>query len=211
MIKFNRGVMALSSIALIILMLLFNKLLFNDYKFIGPDSLSPAAIKQGIEISQNENDEYPLWLPWVFSGLPSIHSFQNISKFYLPDKITSFLEDVGLARIWNYIFHFIFGALGCYLLLIRLKIDIYSSIFGSLSFMLTPYLITMVVHGHGSQMMTSVYIPWVIWGIHRLQNNINLINLGIFALIIGLQLQRAHVQIAYYTWMLVGLYTLFIL
>ena len=39
-------------VSLVILMFLFNKLLFGDYKFIGPDSLSPAAISQGIELSE---------------------------------------------------------------------------------------------------------------------------------------------------------------
>ena len=70
-----------SLISLLVLMFLFNKLLFGDYKFIGPDALSPAAINQGIEFSKQETGEYPLWMPWVFSGLPSIHSMQNISQF----------------------------------------------------------------------------------------------------------------------------------
>ncbi len=199
---------ALSSI---ILMFLFHKLILGDHKFIGPDALSPAAIAQGIESAEVENEKYPLWLPWVFSGLPSTHSLQNISKYYIPHNIIHYFENFGIPRIWNYILHFIFGGFGCYLLLKRLKTDNYSAIFGGLAFMLTPYLMTMVVHGHGSQMMTSAYIPWVIWGIHRLMSTPNILNLGIFSLIIGLQLQRAHVQIAYYTWMLAGLYILILL
>ena len=200
-----------SLISLLVLMFLFNKLLFGDYKFIGPDALSPAAINQGIEFSKQETGEYPLWMPWVFSGLPSIHSMQNISQFYLPHIFIDFLEKNGLPRIWNYIFHFIFGGIGSFLLLKRFKVDDLSAIFGALSFTFTPYLITMVVHGHGSQMMTSVYIPWVIWAVHRLKTNPKIYNIGILALIVGLQLQRAHVQIAYYTWMLVGLYVLMIM
>jgi hypothetical protein len=64
----------------------------------------------------------------------------------------------------------------------------------------------MIVHGHGSQMMTTAFIPWVIWAVIRLKNTPNWSNMGMLALLMGLQLQRAHVQIAYYTWMLVGLY-----
>ena len=208
MVKINKSIIIFSMISIFILMVLFNKLLFGNYKFIGPDALSPAAIAQGIESVEDATGEYPLWMPWIFSGLPSTHSFQNISKYYLPHNIIQIFENLGLARIWNYIFHFIFGGIGIFLLLKRLKSDTYSAIFGGIAFMLTPYLITMVVHGHGSQMMTSVYIPWMIWGVHLLKTNPNLRNLGIFSLIVGLQLQRAHVQIAYYTWMLVGLYLL---
>ena len=73
----------LTSIAIIIIMsILFNKPLTGEYNFSGIDSLSPKAINQGIISSQIENEKYPLWMPWVFSGVPSIHSFQNISNFY---------------------------------------------------------------------------------------------------------------------------------
>jgi len=74
--------------------------------------------------------------------------------------------------------------------------------------MMMPYLVTMIVHGHGSQMMTTAFIPWVIWALLKLKDNLNKTNMSILALLMGLQLQRAHVQIAYYTWMLVGLYIL---
>jgi len=201
-----------SLVSLLILTFLFRKLLFGSYSFIGPDSLSPQAIKVGIEFIKNKTGEYPLWLPWIFSGLPSVHSFQNISDFYFPHYIYKFFNNFfGVQFIWNYIAHFIFGGMGCVLLLKRFKVDNFSALFGGLAFMLTPYLITMVVHGHGSQMMTAVYIPWAVWAIHRLTFNPNYQNIGILALIIGLQLQRAHVQIAYYTWMLIGLYILLIL
>ena len=54
-------------------------------------------------------------------------------------------------------------------------------------------------------MMTTAWIPWVLWGILRLYDEINLQNIGILGLLVGFQLQRAHAQIAYYTWMAAGL------
>ena len=60
---------------------LFHKPLTGEYIFGGPDSLSPSALNQGITAAEEEYGKYPLWLPWVFSGLPSVHSFQNISDF----------------------------------------------------------------------------------------------------------------------------------
>ena len=58
-----------------------DKYYLRDIYFKG-DALSPKAVRQGIESSMSETGEYPLWLPWMFSGLPSLHSFQNISQFY---------------------------------------------------------------------------------------------------------------------------------
>ena len=191
--------------------ILFNKPLTGEFTFTGADSLSPSAIHQGIESAEKEFGEYPLWLPWVFSGLPSIHSFQNISDFYFPNAIINCLKWMGFPGFWNYIFHFILAGMGVIALLTQLGTNRLSALFGGLSFALMPYLITMVVHGHGSQMMTTAWLPWVIWAILRLYDKTNLINLGILGIMVGLQLQRAHVQIAYYTWLAGGLLILMLL
>ena len=69
-----------------------------------------------------------------------------------------------------------------------------------------PYITAMLVHGHGSQVMTICYMPWVFYTYIKLKNNLSMKNIGIFALILTLQLLRGHIQMAYYTWMMLGLY-----
>jgi hypothetical protein len=59
--------------------------------------------------------------------------------------------------------------------------------------------------------MTAAYIPWMLWAIRRLVERQGLTEAGILALVAGFQLQRAHVQIAYYSWMLSLLFLLFLL
>jgi hypothetical protein len=184
----------------------FNKTLLRDYEFLGGDSLSPKAVQQGIIEAETEFGEYPLWLPWMFSGLPSVHSFQNVSDLYIPHIVFKFFMSIGLKRFWEFIFHYVFAAMGMILLMRYLKIRELIALFGGVSYMLMPYLITMIVHGHGSQMMTTAFIPWIMWAILKLKDTPSWQNMGLVALLMGLQLQRAHVQIAYYTWMLVGLY-----
>ncbi|MDP6571049.1 MAG: hypothetical protein QGF57_07415 [Candidatus Marinimicrobia bacterium] len=191
--------------------ILFNKPLTGEYSFSGVDSMSPAAINQGIESAEEKYGDYPHWLPWVFSGLPSVHSFQNISDFYFLNFIPNFFKWAGIPGFWNYIFHFIIAGMGILCLLIHLGTNRYSALFASLSYVLMPYTITMVVHGHGSQMLTLVWLPWVIFSILRLYREVNFINLAMVAMTTGLQLQRAHVQIAYYTWLSGGLLILFLL
>ncbi|HJM84325.1 MAG TPA: hypothetical protein QGI69_03505, partial [Candidatus Marinimicrobia bacterium] len=208
--KYQFHLISMGIIALVV-GILFHKPLTGEFTFGGPDSLSPSAVHQGIESSEEEFGKYPLWLPWVFSGLPSIHSFQNISDFYFPNTIINFLKWIGLPGFWNYIFHFILAGMGVFVLLAQLGTNRLSALFGGLSFALMPYLITMVVHGHGSQMMTTAWLPWVIWAILRLFHKTSIGNLGILGLIVGLQLQRAHAQIAYYTWMAGGLLILLLL
>ena len=191
---------------LLICIILFHKVLFKDYLFQGGDSLSPKAIRMGIENSIDNYGEYPLWMPWIFSGMPSIHSFQNISEFYFPHLLMKGLMNLGVPQFWEFIFHFIFSAIGMIFLLKYLNINHMIALWGGISYMMMPYLVTMIVHGHGSQMMTTAYIPWIMLFCLKLHHSPSLFNVGLLAFFMGLQLQRAHVQIAYYTWMLVGLY-----
>ena len=44
-----------------------------------------------------------------------------------------------------------------------------------------PYLITMVVHGHGSQMMTTAYIPWIYLFLEKLREKQDLFNFSVFS------------------------------
>jgi len=195
-------------VLLIVMVVLFNKAALGTSEFVTADSLSPKAIAQGIHLSQQETGEYPLWLPWIFSGLPSVHSFQNISHYYLPNHIFTALKKIGMPWFWTYLLHYVLAGLGVYVLLREIGTSKLSALFGGFSFMLTPYLITMIVFGHGSQMMTAAYIPWVLWALVRLKARPDIFHAAILALLAGLQLQRAHVQIAYYTWLMVGLYLL---
>ena len=73
-----------------------------------------------------------------------------------------------------------------------------ASFLGAIAYMITPFMITMAVYGHGSQLMTAAFIPWALWLSIRLWGKPSLTNAGFLALILGFQLQRAHAQIAYY-------------
>ena len=74
--------------------------------------------------------------------------------------------------------------------------------------MIMPYMIVMTIHGHGSQVMTACYIPWIMLFLFKVIERFTLLDFTFLSLFIGLQLQRGHIQIAYYTWMMIGLYIL---
>lgn len=194
---------------LLICLLLFNKVLFSGYDFLGGDSYSAKAVEQGFFLAEEKYGETPLWLPWMLSGLPSVHSFQNIQDHYYPYKAFEIFRNLDLLRFYEFIFHFVFAGLGMIMLLRNLKCNFMSSIFGAVSYMTMPYLIANLVHGHGSLMMTATYIPWIMWALLNLFDKKNLLSMAVLGLFLGFQLQRAHIQIAYYTWMMVGLYVFF--
>ena len=193
-------------ILLVLVCIIFYPVIFQGKIFSSPDSLNPKAAAIILDKTQKEIGEYPLWQPWIFSGMPTAESFTNTSNLYFLQYVFNLLY---IPTIIIHLLHFLFVGLGMYVLLRYLKLSQIVAIIGGAGFMLMPYLVTMEVFGHGSQAMTTAYIPWAFWAALKLFDRQRILDAGILAIILGLQLQRAHVQIAYYTWMLIGALFLF--
>ena len=207
-IDWKNPLVIISGLMLVIITVLFEPVIFGGKIFSSPDSLSPKAVGMALNDLSVETDEFPLWQPWVFSGMPSAEAFTNLSKLYFPEYLFKLFFLPGMLI---QLFHLLFAGIGGFLLLRHLKCSDWASGLGAIAFMLTPYMVTMVVFGHGSQMMSAAYIPWVFWLTVRLYQNANFWDTGWLAVLLGFQLQRGHAQIAYYTWMLIGAYSLLML
>ncbi len=137
--------------------------------------------------------------------MPTIHAFTDISRLYLPNPIGKAIASLGLSWQWFHFLHLIFAGLGCFVLLRRVGGSFTAGLLGGTGFMLMPSITSMLVNGHGSQMMTLAYLPWVIWAILRLYDKASLGSAALLALLVGLQLQRGHAQISYYILLTLGL------
>ena len=190
---------------IIFILILFYPIIFSGKTFGSPDSLNPRGASIILQEMNKLDNEFPLWQPWIFSGMPTADAFTFVSLLYFPNYILNLFF---LSSNMIQLLHLLFAGIGSYLLLRFIGLSCLSAFLGGSAFMITPFMITMIVFGHGSQMMTAAYIPWIMMLTMKLFRNPNLLNIGILAILMGFQLQRAHVQIAYYTWMLIGAYVL---
>ncbi|MFQ6678148.1 MAG: hypothetical protein ACE5D0_07465 [Fidelibacterota bacterium] len=190
-----------------IICLLFYHVIFQGQIFGSPDTMNPKSASLALSKVYEDTGEFPLWQPWIFSGMPTAEAFTFLSQLYFPSIIINLLFIKGL---FAQLLHLLFAGFGGFILLRSLKLSQFASFLGGAVFMMTPFMITMIVFGHGSQMMTAAYIPWIMWMTIKIMKKPSFCNVGILALLFGLQLQRAHAQIAYYTWMLAGAYVLYI-
>ena len=202
---FNRRNLTIILGLIILVLVLFYPIVFSGKTFGSPDSLNPRGASIILQEMNKLDNEFPLWQPWIFSGMPTADAFTFISSLYFPNYILNLFF---LSSNLTQLLHLLFAGIGSYLLLRFIGLSCLSAFLGGSAFMITPFMITMIVFGHGSQMMTAAYIPWIMMFTMKLFRNPNLINIGILAILMGFQLQRAHVQIAYYTWMLIGTYVL---
>ena len=187
-----------------ILIFLFEPIIFGGKMFGSPDSLSPRSVGMALNNASKEIGDI------LIGNLGYLAECQLRSHFHIFQSFTFriYLQDLFLPGSIIQLLHLVFAGLGCMQLFRYFKCSTAAALLGSVAFMVTPFMITMAVFGHGSQLMTAAYIPWAVLFTIKLWETPHLINCGILALILGFQLQRAHAQIAYYTWLMVGFYFL---
>lgn len=191
-------------------------LFFESYTenkvFVSPDAISSINTKAPLREYHETTGEYPFWNPYIFSGMPAYESLSYNRFIYLPGEILARIKDaLNLPKMFNFFVHVFMAGFFTFLFLKRRGVSQTASLFGGVIYMMNPYLITMIVYGHGSQAFSSAYIPLAFFAVSELWSKPTVGNLGFTAAAIGFQLQSRHIQIVYYTWMLIGFYLLYAL
>ena len=189
----KRPVLSIFGLLFLIMMVFFFETIFTGKTYQSPDAQAPSAISVPLKKALWEEGSIPLWIPYIFGGMPNF----SPPFAYFPDAVDEIIGRViPIRRMLMFALHYVLAGLGVFLFLRRRGVATLPGIVGGLAFMLTPYLITMTIFGHGSQMMTAAYLPLALWAVDRLFERVSLLNIGLAGLIIGLMLQRGHIQIA---------------
>ena len=191
--------------SIFVLFFFYDVIIFSN-TFASGDSFNPYAIHHILDKLRLISSEWPQWQPWIFSGMPTLEAFTYVNLLYLPSY---FLDFLGVSDLNIQFIHLVFSAVGMFYLVQKLVENKKIAFISGLLWILNPFLITMIVFGHGSQMMTAAFFPITLYLLIRLKDNQSISNMLLFALFLGFQLQRAHVQIAYYACMLLGFFFIY--
>jgi len=188
----------------------FYPLVFAGQVFSSPDAQAPQGFAVYAETWRAESGEYPLWNPFIFCGLPSYAALAYNPDVYFPDWIFKLAGGLAPPMLWLILYYFV-GAVAVYVLAGDLGAARGPAALGGLLFALTPNLIAVGAHGHGSQLVNSGLLPLALLALHRYLARGRGTWLALLAATLGAQLLRGHVQIAYYTWLTLALYFLYYL
>ena len=108
----------------LLFLFLYGEILDGSHVFASGDYLNPLSILKGIELSEAKFSERPIWLPWIFTGMPSVHAFNDLSRLYFPNLVFEYVNKIGVPDFWNLIYHLFFGMAGCIALIRKFKLDI---------------------------------------------------------------------------------------
>ncbi len=202
--------LALAAILAVVLCALMGDVVFRNRIFFVPDSQAPMNFAAVGERALRDGT-YPLWNPYLFCGMPSYASLSFAPYVYPPAFITYVLQNyLHFPEMTWLLFHYLLAGAGVYLLARSLGVRSSVSILAGVTFMILPNFVAIGAYGHGSQAASIAYMPFALllsWRI--LRGYRRLTTAALLAIVLGFQMLRGHVQIAYYTYLLIGLLFLF--
>ena len=207
-LPFERHAFWLAVVVLAVLLIsFFNPIFFADKSFSAPDNIASQAHQTYLQESYSQPggwlDKYPLWTPYIFSGMPSLGSLIAAPYTNPMSLLLSWVP----ANIKLVLYYFLLGLFTW--LFLRLKgVSGLAATFGAVSYIFCAHLITLIMFGHNSKIATLMYLPLILGATVVLWERPSLKWASLLGLGVGTMMLTSHVQIAYYTLLAAGLYLL---
>jgi hypothetical protein len=187
----------------LIVLLYFSPVVFDGKIIFQYDILQwEGASKEILDYRLSQGEE-ALWANRLFSGMPAY-----LVSFEVPGDITNSLTKIitlGLPHPVNSLF---FGMVSMYILLLSFKVRPQFSVAGAIAFAFNTFHIISLDAGHNAKIWAICLIPLILAGIHLTFQRKYLLGLALFAFGLMLQLKFNHLQITYYTVLIVVIYGL---
>lgn len=152
-----------------------------------------------------QQGELPLWNPYLFAGNPFWAGGQHAMLY--PFAALYALLPLPLAYGWFTVSQFFLAGLFAYVFLRGLGLSRAAATFGGVAYELSLFMVVSVVFP--MIVAGAVWLPLLLWVIHRLTAPANPARLAWVALggvALGVQILAGHVEITYYTLMVMGGY-----
>lgn len=197
-------------LAFVLLLILYYPLVIGGKTVQTPDKMTSLSHRPFFQDAAKRGI-FPLWTPYIFSGMPSYGSMLGIPKVNVIDSsIHTVLNAMG--RIlpnpgFTFIFlNYLFFALFMYALMRSQKVKPIASLFSAIAVIFIPQFVAFTAYGHNTKFLSLMLIPLIFLFATKLVKEKNILYFSLTALAIGFQMMRAHVQVSYYTFLMLGIY-----
>jgi hypothetical protein len=162
-------------------------------QLIGHDTESWMHMAKETIDYNSTHDDVTLWTNSMFGGMPTYQISMN-----QPYNMIKYVEN--LIHIFpNTIYNLMLYLIGFYILLLAFRVNPWLAIVGAIAFSFASYNFIIIVAGHNSKAITIAYMAPLIGSVFMAFRNKRLLGSLSTALFLSLAIRANHVQILYYT------------
>lgn len=157
-----------------------------------------GSAKEIVDYREQYNKE-PLWTNSMFGGMPAY----LISTVYKGNKVKFFHGIFGLYGLVPISYIFIY-LIGFYIALLLFRVNPWLAFAGAIAYAFSSYFFIIIEVGHIAKVWALGYMPPIIAGVYvALKEKRYLIGSAVTGLFLALQLSINHLQITYYTMLMI--------
>lgn len=179
--------------------------------FDSADTLSSQSFQTFLQDAK-ASGKFPLWVPYIFSGMPSYGSLLTGG-----DRLWDFIPQIvfGIASIFGKLFSsdvarlaFWYGAYGTgiYLLARLKKFDRHIAFFAAIAAVFSTWVILWAMIGHNTKPVVFAFLPFLFLFLEKLRERFSIFYAVLVVFAMHLMFEAGHLQMIFYTGIALGLY-----
>ena len=176
---------------------LFREFIISKGLLFGTDVLALGYYARHFYAEMVRSGTFPMWNPYVFGGLPFVDAMHG--DIFYPTTVLKFVMPVHRAMGWKIVLHVFLAGVFAYGWLRHLRIGRLIALFGGVTYMLAPVMVTLVYPGHDGKLFVSALTPLALWVTDWAMVRGSVWRFATLALVVALLIYTAHMQLAYYT------------
>jgi len=152
-----------------------------------------------------ETGEWPLWTNSLFGGMPTYLVSNNA-----PNNWTKYIYKVlDLGHKYRPVSFIFMALLGFFIALLLFEVKPWLAIIGAFAFAFSTYFLIIIEAGHITKVIAMAFMPPIIAGIYHAYNKKVFVGSIVMMIFLALQLLVNHLQITYYTLLIIIVYVIF--
>ncbi len=195
---------------LISLIIFFSGAIFGN-GFASTDTLSSFSFQTFLDQAK-ASGKFPLWVPYIFSGMPSYASLLTTGARvwdFVPQLVFGiaslfakiFASDVARMALW-----YAFYGTGIYLLVRTKKEDRFIAFFAALAAVFSTWVILWAMIGHSTKPVVFAFLPFLFLFLEKLRIRFSILYSVLIVFSIHMMFEAGHIQMIFYSGLALGLY-----
>ncbi len=213
-------------IIILAVLIFFKDGVFGGKVFATSDNQAYDSFKTFLDDAKKAG-VFPLWVPYIFMGMPNFPVIGYNPRvydffYYLWDGVYGFITSSGTNPVLPIVLYYAIFGIGFYLYAnYKFKnrlIALYCALAGTFA---TDFIQRIVV-GHNTKVLALAFFPLILLLIDKMMDSItdekkslfsftNLINFAVLTFLLHLQLNSNHIQMLFYSYLMIGIYLLYMI
>ena len=150
----------------------------------------------------------PMWNPFMFGGMPFVGAMHG--DIFYPTSFLRLVLGAGQALNVTFFVHMILAGFFTYLFLRTMGTTWTAAVIGGLAYQLSGIVASQVSPGHDGKMIVSALLPLLLTGLVLAIRRRRLEGYALVALVVGLDILSPQTQMAQYSLIFAGIFTLYL-